>query len=130
MPSLVEPSAELVDDRRQPHQLGDQPALRGRQVGAWWRGFGGHGRQAYGACCVRLAGADINIFQTLSTRAGSLERSEAFHAGLRRIEDASKGIKLTKPYRKDPAMNNLPSAGMIDPWGVSIELTEGLRDIP
>jgi len=42
----------------------------------------------------------------------------------------SKGIKLTKPYRKDPAMNNLPTAGMIDPWGVSIELTEGLRDIP
>jgi catechol 2,3-dioxygenase-like lactoylglutathione lyase family enzyme len=42
----------------------------------------------------------------------------------------SKGIKLTKPYRKDPAMNNLPTAGIIDPWGVSIELTEGLRDIP
>ena len=41
----------------------------------------------------------------------------------------SKGIKLTKPYGKDPAMNNLPTAGMIDPWGVSIELTEGLRDL-
>jgi len=42
----------------------------------------------------------------------------------------SKGIKLAKPYTKDPAMNNLPTVRMIDPWGVSIELTEGLRDIP
>ena len=42
----------------------------------------------------------------------------------------AKGIKLTRPYRKDPAMNNMGTAAMIDPWGVSIELTEGLRDVP
>lgn len=42
----------------------------------------------------------------------------------------SKGIKLTKPYRKDPAMNNIATASIVDPWGVSIELTEGLRDLP
>ena len=42
----------------------------------------------------------------------------------------AKGLKLTKPYGKDPAMNNLPTVSMVDPWGVSIELTEGLRDIP
>jgi catechol 2,3-dioxygenase-like lactoylglutathione lyase family enzyme len=41
----------------------------------------------------------------------------------------AKGIKLTKSYRKDPAMNNLGTALMVDPWGVSIELTEGLRDV-
>jgi catechol 2,3-dioxygenase-like lactoylglutathione lyase family enzyme len=41
-----------------------------------------------------------------------------------------KGITLTKKYGKDSAMNNLPTAGMIDPWGVSIELTEGLRELP
>ena len=41
----------------------------------------------------------------------------------------AKGITLTKPYRKDPAMNNIGTASMVDPWGVSIELTEGLRDI-
>ena len=37
-----------------------------------------------------VAGADINIFKTLSTRQQSLERSEAFHASLKHIEDASK----------------------------------------
>ena len=42
----------------------------------------------------------------------------------------TKGIKLTRPYRKDPAMNNMGTAAMVDPWGVSIELTEGLRDLP
>jgi catechol 2,3-dioxygenase-like lactoylglutathione lyase family enzyme len=41
----------------------------------------------------------------------------------------AKGIKLTKPYRKDPAMNNMGTAMVVDPWGVSIELTEGLRDV-
>jgi catechol 2,3-dioxygenase-like lactoylglutathione lyase family enzyme len=41
----------------------------------------------------------------------------------------AKGIKLTRPYGKDPEMNNLPTAAMADPWGVSIELTEGLRDV-
>jgi catechol 2,3-dioxygenase-like lactoylglutathione lyase family enzyme len=41
----------------------------------------------------------------------------------------ARGIKLTRPYRKDPAMNNMGTAAMVDPWGVSIELTEGLRDV-
>jgi catechol 2,3-dioxygenase-like lactoylglutathione lyase family enzyme len=41
----------------------------------------------------------------------------------------AKGIKLAKPYRKDPAMNNMGTAMVVDPWGVSIELTEGLRDV-
>jgi catechol 2,3-dioxygenase-like lactoylglutathione lyase family enzyme len=42
----------------------------------------------------------------------------------------AKGIKLTRQYRRDPAMNNMGTAAMVDPWGVSIELTEGLRDVP
>ena len=46
------------------------------------------------------------------------------------LELEGKGIKLTRPYRKDPAMNNMGTAAMVDPWGVSIELTEGLRDLP
>lgn len=42
----------------------------------------------------------------------------------------AKGIKLTRPYRKkDPAMNNIATAMIVDPWGVSIELTEGLDKI-
>ena len=42
----------------------------------------------------------------------------------------AKGIKLTRPYsKKTAAMNNIATAMMVDPWGVSIELTEGLDQI-
>jgi catechol 2,3-dioxygenase-like lactoylglutathione lyase family enzyme len=41
----------------------------------------------------------------------------------------SKGIKLTKKYGKNGDMNNIMSASLIDPWGVSIELTEGLSKV-
>jgi catechol 2,3-dioxygenase-like lactoylglutathione lyase family enzyme len=42
----------------------------------------------------------------------------------------AKGIKVTRTYRKrDPAVNNIATAMIIDPWGVSIELTEGLDKI-
>jgi catechol 2,3-dioxygenase-like lactoylglutathione lyase family enzyme len=42
---------------------------------------------------------------------------------------AAKGITLTAPYRKDPALNNIGTAFITDPWGVSIELTEGLDKV-
>ena len=42
----------------------------------------------------------------------------------------AKGIKLVRPYKKrDAAMNNIATATIVDPWGVSIELTEGLDKI-
>jgi catechol 2,3-dioxygenase-like lactoylglutathione lyase family enzyme len=41
----------------------------------------------------------------------------------------AKGIKLETPFRRDPALGNLGTASMIDPWGVSIELTDGLDRI-
>ncbi len=42
----------------------------------------------------------------------------------------AKGIRLTRPYtKKTAAMNNIATAMMVDPWGVSIELTEGLDQI-
>jgi catechol 2,3-dioxygenase-like lactoylglutathione lyase family enzyme len=42
----------------------------------------------------------------------------------------AKGIKLTRPYtKKTAAMNNIATAMIVDPWGVSIELTEGLDAI-
>jgi catechol 2,3-dioxygenase-like lactoylglutathione lyase family enzyme len=42
----------------------------------------------------------------------------------------AKGIKATRPYKKrDAAMNNIATATIVDPWGVSIELTEGLDKI-
>lgn len=40
----------------------------------------------------------------------------------------AKGIKLTQPYRVDPA-TKIATAMTVDPWGVGIELTEGLRAI-
>src|SRR5215471_2274651 len=42
----------------------------------------------------------------------------------------AKGIKVIRPYQKrDSAMNNIATARIVDPWGVSIELTEGLDKI-
>ena len=41
----------------------------------------------------------------------------------------AKGIALTAPYRKDPALGNLGTATITDPWGTVIELTEGLRSL-
>jgi catechol 2,3-dioxygenase-like lactoylglutathione lyase family enzyme len=42
----------------------------------------------------------------------------------------AKGIKPVRPYKKrDPAMNNIATLTIVDPWGVSIELTEGLSTI-
>jgi len=42
----------------------------------------------------------------------------------------AKGIKVLQPYKKrDAAMNDIATAMIVDPWGVSIELTEGLDKI-
>jgi catechol 2,3-dioxygenase-like lactoylglutathione lyase family enzyme len=41
----------------------------------------------------------------------------------------AKGITLSVPYRKLPALNNIGSAFITDPWGTSIELTEGLDKV-
>jgi len=42
----------------------------------------------------------------------------------------ARGIKLIRPYKKtDAAMNDIATAMIVDPWGVSIELTEGLDKI-
>ena len=45
-----------------------------------------------GAGDTFVAGADINLFKTLTTREQSLARSEAFHTSLQRIEDARKPV--------------------------------------
>jgi catechol 2,3-dioxygenase-like lactoylglutathione lyase family enzyme len=41
----------------------------------------------------------------------------------------AKGIELTVPYRRLPELNNIGIAVITDPWGTSIELTEGLREV-
>jgi catechol 2,3-dioxygenase-like lactoylglutathione lyase family enzyme len=45
---------------------------------------------------------------------------EEFASGL-----AAKGIK-SSPYRPAPTLNNVGSVSLMDPWGTSIELTDGL----
>ena len=45
-----------------------------------------------GAGTTFIAGADINVFKQLSTRELSLERSQAVHARLKRLEDAGKPL--------------------------------------
>ena len=45
-----------------------------------------------GAGTTFIAGADINAFKQLKTREQSLERSQAVHARLNRLEDASKPL--------------------------------------
>jgi hypothetical protein len=45
---------------------------------------------------------------------------------IQRLE--AKGIKLKDPYRRAPALGNIGVAALTDPWGTSIELTEGLRE--
>jgi catechol 2,3-dioxygenase-like lactoylglutathione lyase family enzyme len=41
----------------------------------------------------------------------------------------ARGIKLTEPYRRMPGLNNIGAVMLTDPWGVSIELTEGLDQV-
>jgi catechol 2,3-dioxygenase-like lactoylglutathione lyase family enzyme len=41
----------------------------------------------------------------------------------------ARGITLTQPYRKTPELNNIGTAVITDPWGTSIELTEGLDTV-
>jgi catechol 2,3-dioxygenase-like lactoylglutathione lyase family enzyme len=38
----------------------------------------------------------------------------------------AKGIKVATPYRRDPALNNVGTVTLVDPWGTAVELTEGL----
>jgi 3-hydroxyacyl-CoA dehydrogenase len=45
-----------------------------------------------GAGTTFIAGADINVFKQLKTREQSIERSEAVHARLRKIEDVGKPL--------------------------------------
>ena len=45
-----------------------------------------------GAGTTFIAGADINIFKQLTTREQSIERSQAVHARLRKLEDAAKPL--------------------------------------
>jgi len=83
-------------------------------------------------------GYSLNFFSWLPDQALVPTKGRAIdHAGfevrnlpafLQKLQ--AKGIKLTEPYRRVPELGNIAAASITDPWGVSIELTEGLRDLP
>ena len=98
---------------------------------AWYvRMFGGVGgkRSTYDA--VDLPGINLNFSggrtsvpmkgRTLEHIGFEVRNLEAF---CRRLE--SMGVKLDEPIRKSP--DGVSSAVLTDPWGTTIELTEGLR---
>ena len=89
-----------------------------------------------------FAGADLpgigymlNFFRleregTLTGTAGRVIDHVGFE--VRNLEEfcralEAKGVKFTQPYRRLPALNNIGSATLVDPWGTVIELTEGLQ---
>ena len=98
---------------------------------AWYvRMFGGIGGKRSNYDAVDLPGINLNFSggrtgapmkgRTLEHIGFEIRGLEAF---CRRLE--SMGVKLDSPYRKNA--DGIATATLTDPWGTSIELTEGLR---
>jgi catechol 2,3-dioxygenase-like lactoylglutathione lyase family enzyme len=88
-----------------------------------------------------FAGADLpgigymlNFFRleregTLTGSAGRVIDHVGFE--VRNLEEfcrklEAKGLKLSQPLHRMPALGNVTSATLVDPWGTVIELTEGM----
>ncbi len=98
---------------------------------AWYvRMFGGIGGKRSNYDAVDLPGINLNFSggRTGATMKGRTLEHIGFEirgleAFCRRLE--SMGVKLDSPYRKNA--DGTATATLTDPWGTSIELTEGLR---
>jgi catechol 2,3-dioxygenase-like lactoylglutathione lyase family enzyme len=98
---------------------------------AWYaRMFGGIGGKRSNYDAVDLPGINLNFSggRTSSPMKGrALEHIGFEIAGLeafcKRLQ--SMGVKFDQPYRRNA--DGIATATMTDPWGTSIELTEGLR---
>lgn len=113
------------------HFFGQQNA----EMRAWYeKTFGAKPRQGGGFLVADLPGVALNFTQSPDATVGTSGRAmdhigfevkglEAFTKSLE-----AQGIKLTVPYRSVPALN-LAIAFINDPWGTSIELTEGLDKV-
>ena len=113
------------------HFFGQQNA----EMRAWYeKTFGGKPRQGGAFLVADLPGVALNFTQSPEPTVGTSGRAmdhigfevkglEAFTKSLE-----AQGIKLTVPYRSVPALN-LSIAFINDPWGTSIELTEGLDKV-
>jgi len=98
---------------------------------AWYvRMFGGVGGKRSNYDAVDLPGINLNFSggrmsapmkgRTLEHIGFEITGLEAF---CKRLE--ATGVKFSTPYRKNPG--GMATATLTDPWGTSIELTEGLR---
>ena len=99
---------------------------------AWYvRMFGGVGGKRSNYDAVDLPGINLNFSEgprpTVPTKGRMLDHVgfeiQDLPAFCRRLE--SLGVQFDRPYGKDEA--GAASARLTDPWGTSIELTEGLR---
>ena len=103
------------------------------EVKAWYvRMFGGTPGKRSQYDAVDLPGMNLNISGpprgTAPTKGRMLDHIGFEITGLQTFcaRLASMGVKFDVPYTKDAA--GFAKAMFIDPWGVSIELTEGLKE--
>jgi catechol 2,3-dioxygenase-like lactoylglutathione lyase family enzyme len=103
------------------------------EVKAWYvRVFGGTPGKRSQYDAVDLPGMNLNISGpprgSAPTKGRMLDHIGFGVAGLQAFCErlVSMGVKLDVPYTRNPA--GFASAMLTDPWGVSIELTEGLKD--
>jgi len=113
------------------HFFGQQNA----EMRAWYeKTFGGKPRQGGGFLVADLPGVALNFTQSPEPTVGTSGRAmdhigfevKGLEAFLKNLE--AQGVKITTPYRSVPALN-LSIAFINDPWGTSIELTEGLDKV-
>lgn len=113
------------------HFFGQQNA----EMRAWYeKTFGGKPRQGGGFLVADLPGVALNFTQSPEPTVGTSGRAmdhigfevKGLEAFLKNLE--AQGVKITTPYRSVPALN-LSIAFIADPWGTSIELTEGLDKV-
>jgi catechol 2,3-dioxygenase-like lactoylglutathione lyase family enzyme len=127
---------ELVENRRQtvPVMLHHQHFFgqQNRDMRDWYaKVFGGAPREGPQFPSVQLPGVLLNFSQSASPVAGTQGRVYD-HIGfeVKNLEEFCKGleaqgIKLTVTYRRIDALDTA-IAFVTDPWGTSIELSEGL----
>lgn len=104
------------------------------EVKAWYvRIFGGTPGKRSQYDAVDLPGMNLNISGPprgpAPTKGRMLDHIGFEIAGLQAFCErlTSMGVKLDVPYTKDPA--GFARAMLTDPWGVSIELTEGMKGL-
>ena len=106
-----------------------------KEMQAWYvKMFGAKPRSAPAFLAADLPGVVLNFSESKDPVVGTKGRA-LDHIGfeVRNLEDFCKkleaqGIMFDMPYRKVPALN-IAIAFITDPWGTSIELTEGLDKI-